>query len=289
MQKNVSKSDYIRSSLKLPATQLRDVTSMIRNRELASRLERDSEIELGNLKITKLDGKNGGGFIRFSYKGRQLKFFYDSRGKLAEALGMVSDEFINGESNRIDVKKRDVVDIGAYVADTAICYISNGARHVYAFEPYPYFYKIANINIKANGLAKKITMVNAGCGGESSTISINKYSKNFAKLKDRKVEKRASKEIDVVSLKQIVETYKLKDAVLKVDCEGCEYDIILKTGESILRRFSEIQIEYHYGYGNLKEKLKGIGFRMKHTKPFKKYNFATNSFMTVGFINAKRQ
>jgi len=56
------------------------------------------------------------------------------------------------------------VDVGAASGDTAIYFALNGAKHVYAFEPYPYSYNIAKENIKLNHLEDKITMLNEGCG-----------------------------------------------------------------------------------------------------------------------------
>lgn len=52
-----------------------------------------------------------------------------------------------------------------------------------------------------------------------------------------------------------------------MDCEGCECDAILSIADDILRRFSYIQIEYHYGYKNLKEKLEKSGFTVSITRP----------------------
>lgn len=44
-----------------------------------------------------------------------------------------------------------------------------------------------------------------------------------------------------------------------MDCKGCEYDVILSASDSILRRFSNILIEYHYGFNDIKESLANEG------------------------------
>ncbi len=284
MSRNVSISDYIRSGISMPTTHLGDLGSILRYRRLASKLERERKVTIGNITITNLMGRNGAGFIAFRYKGKNLEFRYDSREKLSEAIGMVSDEFIDGESNRISVRGKDVVDIGAYVADTAICYVANGARHVYAFEPYPYFYNIGRINIRRNGMAKRITLVNSGVGAGTGSASLDGSARNFSRLGKGSGRKR----IRIADLAGIAGRHRLRDAVLKVDCEGCEYGIILESGDSTLRRFSRIQIEYHYGYMSLAKRLREAGFEVHVERPVKKYNLATSSFMTVGFISAKR-
>ena len=53
-----------------------------------------------------------------------------------------------------------------------------------------------------------------------------------------------------------------KNLVLKLDCELCEYKIILNTTKEILQRFEMILIEFHDGNRNLIEKLTGIGFKV---------------------------
>ena len=77
---------------------------------------------------------------------------------------------------------------------------------------------------------------------------------------------------------------------MKIDCEGCEYDIIANTRKETLQRFGEIFIEYHYGYINIERKLKDCGFRVWHTTPAKIINTQLNkSTMYIGFIKAKRK
>ncbi|AYN75621.1 FkbM family methyltransferase [Saccharolobus solfataricus] len=62
----------------------------------------------------------------------------------------------------VDVKNREVVDVGANIGDTPIWFSINGARHVYAFEPLPEIYSLALENIKLNGIEDKINIINAG-------------------------------------------------------------------------------------------------------------------------------
>jgi hypothetical protein len=74
-----------------------------------------------------------------------------------------------------------------------------------------------------------------------------------------------------------------------MDCEGCEYESILNENDETLKIFKKIQLEYHYGYEKLKEKLEKLGFRVECTKPLKVYNpDATNPNLEVGYIYAER-
>ena len=55
-----------------------------------------------------------------------------------------------------------------------------------------------------------------------------------------------------------------------------------------MKKFKRVQIEYHYGYEKLKEKLEEAGFSVTYSKPVKKINKdATEQSMVMGFIYAK--
>ena len=54
---------------------------------------------------------------------------------------------------------------------------------------------------------------------------------------------------------------------MKVDCEGCEYDLFKNASDDSLLKFTRIVIEYNYGYRMLKERVKKLGFKVKHTPP----------------------
>ena len=74
-----------------------------------------------------------------------------------------------------------------------------------------------------------------------------------------------------------------------MDCEGCEYDIILNSHPDTIKQFSVIQIEYHYGYYELKQQLHKLGFAVNTTKArFRINKFAKNHNMYVGWLYAQR-
>ena len=94
--------------------------------------------------------------------------------------------------------------------------------------------------------------------------------------------------IPLITLSDLISKYKISTAVLKLDCEGCEYDSILTADKSILLKFTHIQIEYHYGYKNLKEKLENCGFTVTVTDPYYIKNKQAGKSMFYGYLYAKR-
>lgn len=211
-----------------------------------------------------------------------VKFIYKRRTVRLEGGGDVYTVFVNEEYNFLRVNNEIVIDIGANVGDSAVYFVLNNARKVIALEPYPYSYNIADRNVKNNELENKITLLNAGYG-EDGVIRLDPGFKNStsSKLKpsDRGID------IKVLSLKTLVDKYNVEKAILKMDCEGGEYNL-LKEDNNTLRKFSRIQIEYHYGYETLKKRLEDAGFNVRNTEPYRNRR-AANPDMEMGYIFAK--
>jgi hypothetical protein len=156
--------------------------------------------------------------------------------------------FLNGEYDFLEVNGWDVVDVGGNIADSSIYFMSKGAKRVVSVEPNSQVYKMAVKNVSSNSLTDKIQMLNAACcGSESKKVSSSIGSH--------------------VALDEIVNLYNIEKGLLKVDCEGCEYDVILSSDPNCLSRFERVQIEYHYGYQNLQRKLESCGFSTRITEP----------------------
>jgi FkbM family methyltransferase len=170
----------------------------------------------------------------------------------------VKEIFIENEYDSLKVKDKIVLDIGANVGDTSILFSRLGAKKVIALEPQLEFYNRCKKNIKINNLEKKIQLFNAGLDNEHGffTIDENTDSKHFA-FKNTKEGIKIPKMI----LEDIIPDD--KHLILKLDCELCEYKVILNTEKQYLQRFEMILIEFHDGNKNLIEKLSSIGFEIQ--------------------------
>jgi FkbM family methyltransferase len=203
---------------------------------------------------------------------------------------LATQEFIDEEYSQLDVKKRDVVDIGGSIGDSAIYFALRGARRVYSFEPFPHTFELARRNIRLNGLGAKVKLLNKAVSGAGGSIHIRK---DFGVRIDSNLSDGMSargKRIGIVSLDSIVSRYKVKNAVLKIDCEGSEYGIIQKASRKALGAFSQIMIEYHYGYMDLERKLGDAGFRVTHTIPkYAAYYNTMRPAMYIGKVLATRE
>jgi len=153
-----------------------------------------------------------------------------------------------------------VVDIGANIGDSPIYFALNKAKHVIALEPYPYLFNLANQNIKVNNLNDKITILNFGYGKESEIVKVPEKREEMTGLV--LVSSNKGKEVKLYSLKMLINEFDIKEAVLKMDCEGCEYNI-LNEDDNVLKKFKRIVLEFHYGYKNIESKLRNAGFSTK--------------------------
>ena len=237
-----------------------------------------------NTSVKSIHYKSKSNNIELEYQNKKIRFYYDTTTNNQNTINLINENFIGKQYKWLDVEGKDVVDIGANIGDTAIYFALRGARHVYAFEPYPYSYNIATKNIRLNHLEDKITLLNEGCGkGGFVTIQEDYENTSGTDLKNFK----EGKKIKIENLDEIVKRFNLKHAALKVDCEGCEYDLILNASDEALKAFDWVIIEYHYGYRNLARRLKRTEFKVKYSLPKYSHNIeAEDSNMYVGFIFA---
>ena len=174
-----------------------------------------------------------------------IKFTYNDKSVILEdGAGDLGAVFGREEYGFLEVENEIVVDIGANLGDSPIYFALNNAKKVIALEPYPYSYNIALKNIKANNLEDNVILLNAGYG-QDGTIKINPDFKNDTGSDLKSFDDGVN--INTYSLKTLLSDYHIDKAVLKMDCEGCEYNL-LKEDNDTLKKFKRIQLEYPYGY-----------------------------------------
>jgi FkbM family methyltransferase len=229
-------------------------------------------------------------FVKIRFSGRVVLLYYNSSTDLGNAAGLGIEQFVWEEYEELEVKGRDVIDIGACIGDTAIYFALKKSRHVYALEPFPASYELARKNVKLNGLGDKITMINAVVKDKHGYTRIEKGEDTSSVTHLKDFASNRGKKIPVLTLANLVEKYKIKDGILKIDTEGDEYKIIMSSTQKVLRRFSQIELEYHNGYLDLENKLKEAGFDVSHTVPkYSGYDDLHNPNMYVGLLFASRR
>jgi len=141
-----------------------------------------------------------------------------------------------------------VLDIGAYIGDTALYYAKRGA-FVVAVEPLPSNYEAMLRNIELNpDLKSRIVPINVAVGPKDGYVEFvcskaidggaSMYGNGRRKIKVRSV--RLSTLIKEINARGVdLSRYEFK--ALKMDCKGCEYDVIHEP--DALKLFDIIKIE----------------------------------------------
>jgi len=212
---------------------------------------------------------NGNGIILSIKNFPPLKFF---GWEYSDLKGIFVDETYN----LLSVCDKIVIDIGANIADSSIYFAVKGAKKVIGVEPFLTNFEIAKKNISINKLSDRIQFLHAGISDRSGEIFIDSNVEN-GYTSFHLIEHKNGQKIQTITLEDLINKFNIQSAVLKLDCEGCEYAAILTSSQKILQIFSEIFIEYHDGYANLKEKLENSGFTV----------IVLDSNQSQGFLIAK--
>ncbi len=142
--------------------------------------------------------------------------------------------------------KKVVIDAGAYIGDTAILFSRHyGAKRVIAIEPNPIHYKVLLLNLRLNKVSNVEVMNKALCSEGDKKVCIEGLG-HSAKTKEILGIDECNCLINCVGLDEVIRKYEPDTA--KIDCEGCEYDVILNTDPEILKKVSTYIIEFHNKY-----------------------------------------
>ena len=178
---------------------------------------------------------------------RDIVYFNQLRFHGGKTNGDILNIFKKNEYSFLPVKGKEVIDVGANIGDSSIYFADRGATYVIAVEPDKVSYGYAVENIATNGYSTNIKLILGACGSKDMFASEN--------------------DLQFLTLNTLIKKYCTRPKILKVDCEGCEYDFIMSASFDDLNKFSHIQIEYHFGYQNLKSRLEACGFEITCTRP----------------------
>lgn len=187
----------------------------------------------------------------FTFGGTEFRFHDVSPTSLT--VKTVLNEIRHGEYGLDSMRfhRGDIVlDVGANVGIVSIILGKlNPGITIYAFEPVPLTYKTLLKNLKLNGVSN-VVAVNRALSGDGAPLTINAdYEVNPGGSSSFVGDASGAKPLQPVTVQSMtlddvfrhygITTCKL----LKIDCEGCEYDVLYSTGT--LGRISGIAGEFH--------------------------------------------
>lgn len=154
-----------------------------------------------------------------------------------------------------------VVDIGAHVGIFSL-HAAKYAERVLAFEPEPENFSFLERNIELNSLHNVAPYPYAVAKREGEReLYLCKDNTGAHSLIPRSGAE--SLKVQTTTLKSIFEASQVdKISFLKMDCEGCEYEVLSNLPREYFDRIEEIGLEAHSGYEEIIEILGSNKFRV---------------------------
>jgi FkbM family methyltransferase len=183
-----------------------------------------------------------------------------------------------------EIKETDlIIDVGAHIGLFTL-YASQNCKNglVYAFEPMPDNFTMLESNVMINNL-QNIQLDNSAVSESSANMILYKNKDESGHSKFIQSENPIS--VPSKSLNDLFDKNNIKVCnLLKLDCEGAEYEIIDSLDVKNFKLIEKIIIEYHMAdthpelLENLKNKLKSNSFEIS-IEPL---------FQDIGFLYAKK-
>ena len=186
-------------------------------------------------------------------------------------------------------EKWRIIDIGAGIGEfTLFASASHPDNFVYAFEPYPESFAFLQENVKAN-MITNVKLYPQAISDRTGIIALDISGDEPLQIRSESVETPLPRENQInvpsLSLADAFDLLKLENCELvKLDCEGAEYPILLNTPLSVFDKIERIILEYHdfgtFTHHDLEEHLARHGFTV-HT-----YSNPVHDYL--GYLSAQR-
>lgn len=170
-----------------------------------------------------------------------------------------------------DFNGKIIIDVGASNADSSIYFAKRNATKVIALEPSANSFNLACQNIELNKLDNRVLIVNVALSNDNSEhdLLLSERNENADSLQPSPVIRstitfQSSTRVKTRTLESLIDSFSLiKIDLLKLDCEGCEYEVITTLRHSTFAIIGEIIMEYHEGPKNLPSILHENGFLLE--------------------------
>lgn len=159
-----------------------------------------------------------------------------------------------------------IVDIGAHIGTFSV-FASTCAEQVtvYSYEPSEekFYFLIKNIRLNRLNNIKAFQLA-VSRRGDKVKLYIDK---THSTLHSSTIPKRFYEEVNSTTLEEVLDNNRIETCdLLKMDCEGAEYEILFSAPKNTLMRIENISLEYHdmptYHVDDLKEYLVNMGFEV---------------------------
>lgn len=217
-------------------------------------------------------------FLRIGSTGRQTirlaqsKLVFSVRGTMD--IWSVKETFLDRFYEKYGAAVQDgwkIIDIGGGIGEfTIFAAAGRPAAQVAAFEPFPESFELLAHNLQQNGLTH-VHIFPEAVGARHGTLTLDLSGGEPLMIQSGSqdtLQSTLSIQADCITLEEALD--RLEFAVcdlVKLDCEGAEYSILMDAPSSVLQRIKRIVMEYHDNAGprthyDMIAHLTGQGFRV---------------------------
>lgn len=164
-----------------------------------------------------------------------------------------------------------IIDIGANIGAFSLYAAANSRNTIiYSFEPMRANFELLSENINANSLAERVKPFQLGLAAKAGTHRLYLSGSPFHSLYTEN-EGAEFVDIECATLADIFESNGLGTVdMLKLDCEGAEFEILYELPDEYFARIKEIRMEYHNqtdpekNIETLEKRLQEQGFKIDY-------------------------
>jgi FkbM family methyltransferase len=165
-----------------------------------------------------------------------------------------------------DLSGQTVLDVGANIGDSSVAFAARGAL-VHAFEPLLMLQPYLRENIALNAMEKRIFLHPVGLSNRDETLKVMVNVSGTAAataFADSDRGDAVEQELRLVAALPYLKQHGITQADwLKLDCEGCEYELLADATLLDYLRPARIVMEYHRGGDELHAMLEDHGYRVE--------------------------
>jgi FkbM family methyltransferase len=167
-----------------------------------------------------------------------------------------------------------IIDIGAGLGDFTI-FAAHGhpTNQVFGFEPFNESFELLKQNLRHNRI-DNVQVFQMAVAGQSGQMALDLTGGEPLQIQSSGAATTIQAEgnrllVESVSLDDLFARHKLERCdLLKLDCEGSEYQILFNASKAALRRIQRIIMEYHddvvgYDHRQMRSFLESKGFAVK--------------------------
>lgn len=202
--------------------------------------------------------------------GKSVKLTMRNDGDLAIANELFLDRQYRQCEDAIKTAKNAVIDVGGHLGFFSLmASLLNSDVPIYTFEPHAGNFELLKENLKQNHI-KNITAKQTAVSDEIGEIQLQISKEDLNHSTIHAIEPTGeTQSVHATTLDRIFQKNRIEKCdLLKLDCEGSEFKIILNAPKELFKKIDAIFLEYHdwAGIGNhkeLKNYLESIGYKVE--------------------------